>query len=46
MKEARELVAHYHRLPKTAERIKTLEAELEELRAMVKTLHDRNGAEH
>ena len=35
MKEARELVAHYHRLPKTAERIKTLEAEVRELRALL-----------
>jgi UDP-3-O-[3-hydroxymyristoyl] glucosamine N-acyltransferase len=36
MKEARELVAHYHRLPKTAERIKTLEAEVRELRSLLK----------
>ena len=35
MKEARELVAHYHRLPKTAERIKTLEAEVRDLRALL-----------
>jgi UDP-3-O-[3-hydroxymyristoyl] glucosamine N-acyltransferase len=35
MKEARELVAHYHRLPKTAERIKTLEAEVRELRSLL-----------
>ena len=36
MKEARELVAHYHRLPKTAERIKTLEAEVAELRQLLR----------
>ena len=35
MKEARELVAHYHRLPKTAERIKSLESEVRELRALL-----------
>jgi UDP-3-O-[3-hydroxymyristoyl] glucosamine N-acyltransferase len=38
MKEARELVAHYHRLPKTAERIKTLEAEVRELRTLLQTV--------
>lgn len=35
MKEARELVAHYHRLPKTAQRIKTLETEVAELRKLL-----------
>lgn len=35
MKEARELVAHYHRLPKTAAKLKALEAELAALRKMV-----------
>ena len=38
IKEARELVAHYHRLPKTAERIKTLESEVRELRSLVAQL--------
>jgi UDP-3-O-[3-hydroxymyristoyl] glucosamine N-acyltransferase len=35
MKEARELVAHYHRLPKTAAKLKALEAELAALRKLV-----------
>ncbi len=35
MKEARELVAHYHRLPKTAAKIKALEQELAELKSLV-----------
>jgi UDP-3-O-[3-hydroxymyristoyl] glucosamine N-acyltransferase len=38
IKEARELVAHYHRLPKTAERIKSLEREVAELKALVAQL--------
>jgi UDP-3-O-[3-hydroxymyristoyl] glucosamine N-acyltransferase len=38
VKEARELVAHYHRLPKTAAKIKKLEREVEELKAMVSAL--------
>ena len=37
-KDARELVAHYRRLPKTAAKIKMLEQELQELRAMVEKL--------
>jgi UDP-3-O-[3-hydroxymyristoyl] glucosamine N-acyltransferase len=37
-KEARELVAHYRRLPKTAAKIKKLEHELEELRSVVAAL--------
>jgi len=37
-KDARELVAHYRRLPKTAAKIKKLEQELEELRTIVATL--------
>lgn len=37
-KEARELVAHYRRLPKTAVRIKKLEQELDDLRKIVATL--------
>ena len=43
MKEARELVAHYHRLPKTVAKIKAMEAELAELRKMVEGQngHDR-----
>ena len=45
MKEARELIAHYRRLPKTAERIKTLEAEVRELRAMMQaTLPPSEGS--
>jgi hypothetical protein len=48
MKEARELVAHYHRLPKTAERIKTLEAEVRELRSLLQqvlgTSKEKTGA--
>lgn len=35
MKEARELVAHYHRLPKTVAKLKAVEAELAELRKIV-----------
>lgn len=38
IKEARELVAHYHRLPKTAERIKSLEREVAELKKLVAQL--------
>ena len=38
MREAKELVAHYHRLPKTAERIKSLEREVAELKALVARL--------
>jgi UDP-3-O-[3-hydroxymyristoyl] glucosamine N-acyltransferase len=38
LKEARELVAHYHRLPKTAAKIKSLESEVEELKALVRQL--------
>ena len=34
IKEARELLAHYHRLPKTVAKIKALESEIQELRAM------------
>ena len=45
IKEARELVAHYHRLPKTAERIKTLEGEVRELRSLVAQLLAERGAE-
>jgi UDP-3-O-[3-hydroxymyristoyl] glucosamine N-acyltransferase len=37
-REARELVAHYRRLPKTAAKIKRLEQELEDLRSVVATL--------
>ena len=37
-KDARELVAHYRRLPKTAVKIKNLEAELRELKAAVSEL--------
>lgn len=37
-KDARELVAHYRRLPKTAAKIKMLEQELQELRAIVEKL--------
>lgn len=37
-KEARELVAHYRRLPKTADKLKRLEQELEELRKVVAQL--------
>lgn len=37
-KEARELVAHYRRLPKTAVKIKTLELELQELKNTVSSL--------
>jgi UDP-3-O-[3-hydroxymyristoyl] glucosamine N-acyltransferase len=37
-KEARELVAHYRRLPKTAAKIKILQTELQELKAMVADL--------
>jgi UDP-3-O-[3-hydroxymyristoyl] glucosamine N-acyltransferase len=35
MKEARELVAHYHRLPKTVAKLKAMEQELSALRRMV-----------
>lgn len=38
IREAKELVAHYHRLPKTAERIKSLEREVAELKALVAQL--------
>jgi UDP-3-O-[3-hydroxymyristoyl] glucosamine N-acyltransferase len=38
MKEARELVAHYHRLPKTAAKIKSLEYEVQELKTLVSQL--------
>jgi UDP-3-O-[3-hydroxymyristoyl] glucosamine N-acyltransferase len=38
MKEARELVAHYHRLPKTVAKIKKLEDEVEELKRLVAEL--------
>jgi UDP-3-O-[3-hydroxymyristoyl] glucosamine N-acyltransferase len=38
VKEARELVAHYHRLPKTVAKVKKLEKELAELREMVARL--------
>jgi len=44
MKEARELVAHYHRLPKTAARIKSLEAEVRELRALLEAQLKKDGA--
>lgn len=37
-KEARELVAHYRRLPKTATKIKNLEREVQELKAVVSAL--------
>jgi UDP-3-O-[3-hydroxymyristoyl] glucosamine N-acyltransferase len=37
MKESRELAALYHRQPKTAERIKTLEEEVKALRALVES---------
>jgi UDP-3-O-[3-hydroxymyristoyl] glucosamine N-acyltransferase len=37
-KDARELVAHYRRLPKTAEKIKSLQKELQELKAIVADL--------
>jgi UDP-3-O-[3-hydroxymyristoyl] glucosamine N-acyltransferase len=37
-KDARELVAHYRRLPKTAEKIKRLEQELNELKKIVAEL--------
>lgn len=35
MKEARELVAHYHRLPKTVAKLKALEAEIATLREII-----------
>lgn len=38
VREAKELVAHYHRLPKTAQRIKALEQEVAELKALVARL--------
>jgi UDP-3-O-[3-hydroxymyristoyl] glucosamine N-acyltransferase len=44
IKEARELVAHYHRLPKTVAKIKALEAELAELRKIVENQKVRVSA--
>ncbi len=41
IKEARELIAHYHRLPKTAAKIKALEAEVQELKAMFGEMNAR-----
>ena len=38
VKEAKELVAHYHRLPKTAAKLKALEQELQELKIQVAKL--------
>lgn len=38
IKEARELVAHYHRLPKTVAKIKSLEAEILELRQLIQRI--------
>lgn len=38
MNEARELVAHYHRLPKTAAKLKSLEEEVAELKRLVSEL--------
>ncbi|HEY3899476.1 MAG TPA: UDP-3-O-(3-hydroxymyristoyl)glucosamine N-acyltransferase [Chthoniobacter sp.] len=38
VKDARELVAHYHRLPKTVARLKKVEKELDELRKLVAQL--------
>jgi UDP-3-O-[3-hydroxymyristoyl] glucosamine N-acyltransferase len=43
IKEARELVAHYHRLPKTAARIKALEAQIAELRSLVESMQAPSG---
>jgi UDP-3-O-[3-hydroxymyristoyl] glucosamine N-acyltransferase len=43
MKEARELVAHYHRLPKTVAKIKAMEAEIAALREMIEA-KNRDGA--
>jgi hypothetical protein len=44
MKEARELVAHYHRLPKTAAKIKALETELAALRKIVECQNGHDSA--
>ena len=38
IREAKELVAHYHRQPKTAAKIKALETEVQELKAAIKEL--------
>jgi UDP-3-O-[3-hydroxymyristoyl] glucosamine N-acyltransferase len=46
VKEARQLVAHYHRLPKTAAKIKKLECELEELKAVVAALSAKERSAH
>jgi UDP-3-O-[3-hydroxymyristoyl] glucosamine N-acyltransferase len=40
IKDARELVAHYHRLPRTVAKLKALEEEVSALRAIV---HGQNG---
>ncbi len=45
MKEARELVAHYHRLPKTVAKIKTLEQEVAELKRLVGELTGARATE-
>lgn len=45
MQEARELVAHYHRLPKTAARLKALEAECAELRQLLQAKLAANDRE-
>jgi UDP-3-O-[3-hydroxymyristoyl] glucosamine N-acyltransferase len=37
IKEARELIAHYHRLPRTAARIKALEVQIIELRSLLES---------
>ena len=39
VKEAKELVAHYHRLPKTVAKLKALEQELQELKMQVAKLN-------
>ena len=42
MKEARELVAHYHRLPKTVGKLKMLEAEVAALRKIVEAQNGKD----
>jgi UDP-3-O-[3-hydroxymyristoyl] glucosamine N-acyltransferase len=46
MKEARELVAHYHRLPKTVAKLKAMEAELAALRKIVEEQSGNGSLQH